>query len=107
MTATEIGGEPAPPPGPERSGLSRARSIIGGSAGNLVEWFDWFAYASFSIYFAAVFFPEGDQTAQLLKNDSVRSVVRRCDSKRERFRRALLSGNAIFDEGCEASIDFL
>ena len=42
----------------------RLKSIIGGSAGNLVEWYDWFAYATFSIYFAPLFFPEGDLTAQ-------------------------------------------
>ncbi len=49
-------------------GITRTRliSIIGGSAGNLVEWYDWFAYASFAIYFAPVFFPKGDPTAQLL-----------------------------------------
>src|SRR5580658_9783478 len=46
--------------------LARVRAILGGSAGNLVEWYDWFAYASFSIYFAKVFFPKGDQTDQLL-----------------------------------------
>jgi MFS transporter, MHS family, alpha-ketoglutarate permease len=48
--------------------ISRKRfvSIIGGSAGNLVEWYDWFAFASFAIYFAPVFFPKGDQTAQLI-----------------------------------------
>lgn len=45
---------------------NRLRSIIGGSAGNLVEWYDWYVYASFTLYFAAVFFPEGDETAQLL-----------------------------------------
>ena len=38
----------------------RLRNIIGGSAGNLVEWFDWFAYAAFTVYFAPIFFPEGD-----------------------------------------------
>jgi hypothetical protein len=26
----------------------RLKNIIGGSAGNFVEWFDWFAYASFA-----------------------------------------------------------
>jgi MHS family alpha-ketoglutarate permease-like MFS transporter len=41
----------------------RLRAILGGSAGNLVEWFDWFAYASFTLYFAKVFFPKGDETA--------------------------------------------
>jgi len=44
----------------------RLVSIVGGSAGNLVEWYDWFAYASFAIYFAPVFFPKVDPTAQLL-----------------------------------------
>ncbi|MBW3559167.1 MAG: MFS transporter [Proteobacteria bacterium] len=52
----------------------RLRAIIGGSAGNLVEWYDWFAYSSFSLYFAAVFFPEGDATAQLLKAAAVFAV---------------------------------
>lgn len=45
----------------------RLKCIVGGSAGNLVEWFDWFAYASFSIYFSKVFFPDDDQTTQFLK----------------------------------------
>lgn len=44
----------------------RLRNIIGGSTGNLVEWFDWYAYAAFTLYFAPVFFPSGDATAQLL-----------------------------------------
>jgi MFS transporter, MHS family, alpha-ketoglutarate permease len=46
-------------------------SIIGGSAGNLVEWYDWFAYAAFAIYFAPVFFPKGDPTAQLLSTATI------------------------------------
>ena len=54
-----------------RSGLDRIRSIVGGSAGNMVEVYDWFAYASFSLYFAKVFFPKGDQTAQLLSAAAV------------------------------------
>jgi MFS transporter, MHS family, alpha-ketoglutarate permease len=44
----------------------RLAAILGGSAGNLVEWYDWFAYASFTPYFAKAFFPKGDQTDQLL-----------------------------------------
>ncbi|HEX9773563.1 MAG TPA: MFS transporter [Steroidobacteraceae bacterium] len=52
----------------------RLRNIFGGSAGNLVEWFDWFAYASFSVYFASVFFPEGDQTTQFLKTAVIFTV---------------------------------
>jgi len=55
------------------STISRQRlvSIIGGSAGNLVEWYDWFAYASFAIYFAPVFFPKADPTAQLLSTATI------------------------------------
>lgn len=52
----------------------RLRNIIGGSAGNLVEWFDWFAYAAFTVYFAPVFFPSGDGTAELLKAAAVFAV---------------------------------
>ena len=35
----------------------RLRNVIGGSAGNLVEWYDWYAYTSLSLYFASAFFP--------------------------------------------------
>lgn len=52
----------------------RLRNIIGGSAGNLVEWFDWYAYAAFTLYFAPVFFPEGDDTAQLLATAAIFAV---------------------------------
>ncbi|PKP92703.1 MAG: alpha-ketoglutarate permease [Alphaproteobacteria bacterium HGW-Alphaproteobacteria-16] len=44
----------------------RLKSIIGGSAGNLVEWYDWYAYAAFSFYLAPHFFPAGDPVAQAL-----------------------------------------
>jgi MHS family alpha-ketoglutarate permease-like MFS transporter len=47
------------------------KAILGGSAGNLVEWYDWFAYASFSIYFADVFFPETDPTVRYMKTAGV------------------------------------
>ncbi|MDR6788138.1 MHS family alpha-ketoglutarate permease-like MFS transporter [Sphingomonas sp. BE138] len=50
------------------------RSIIGGSTGNLVEWFDWYVYSAFTLYFAPHFFPSGDQTAQLLSAAAVFAV---------------------------------
>ncbi|HEX5377141.1 MAG TPA: MFS transporter [Phenylobacterium sp.] len=53
---------------------NRLRSILAGSAGNLVESFDWFVYAAFALYFAKVFFPAGDQTAQLLNAAAVFGV---------------------------------
>lgn len=58
---------------PLRTG-ARLRSIFGGSVGNLIEWYDWFAYALFSLYFAPTFFPEGDRTAQLLQTSAVFAV---------------------------------
>lgn len=45
----------------------RVKAILVGSSGNLVEWFDFYVYAAFSLYFLDSFFPEGSQTAQLLK----------------------------------------
>src|SRR5580692_10355306 len=54
--------------------MKRLGAILGGSAGNLVEWYDWFAYAAFSLYFAKVFFPKGDATAQLLQTSAVFAV---------------------------------
>lgn len=49
----------------------RIKSIIGGSLGNLVEWYDWYVYSAFSLYFSSSFFPKGDQTAQLLNTAGV------------------------------------
>lgn len=57
--------------------VSRRRvvgNVIRGSLGNLVEWFDWFVYATFGLYFAASFFPADDRTAQLLSTSVVFAV---------------------------------
>ena len=52
----------------------RLRNIIGGSAGNLVEWFDWYAYAAFTLYFAPVFFPSDNPTTEYLQAAAVFAV---------------------------------
>jgi MHS family alpha-ketoglutarate permease-like MFS transporter len=56
----------------------RARSVAGnvirGSLGNLIEWYDWYVYAAFSIYFASVFFPSSNSTAQLLNTAGIFAV---------------------------------
>ncbi|MDP9693863.1 UNVERIFIED_ORG: MHS family alpha-ketoglutarate permease-like MFS transporter [Arthrobacter globiformis] len=49
-------------------------NVIKGCLGNLIEWYDWFVYASFSIYFAAEFFPAGNPTVQLLSTAAVFAV---------------------------------
>jgi len=53
------------------SPFARIKAILGGSAGNLVEWYDWFAYSSTSLYFAALFFPKGDAVAQQLQTAAI------------------------------------
>ena len=53
---------------------SRLKAIISGSIGNLVEWYDWYAYSAFSLYFAPVFFPKSDSTAQLLNTAGIFAV---------------------------------
>ena len=57
-----------------RTTSSRLRSIFSGSVGNMVEWYDWYVYAAFSLYFAQVFFPKGDLTAQLLNTAAIFAV---------------------------------
>jgi MFS transporter, MHS family, alpha-ketoglutarate permease len=52
----------------------RLKAIIGGSVGNLVEWYDWYTYAAFSIYFAPYFFPHSSPTAQLLNSAGIFAV---------------------------------
>ena len=44
----------------------RIFAIVGSSSGNLVEWYDFYVYSFTALYFAAEFFPKGDQTTQLL-----------------------------------------
>lgn len=64
--ATALAGVPSP--------SHRIRNILGGSAGNLVEWYDWYIYAAFALYFAPIFFPEGDRTSQLLSSAAIFAI---------------------------------
>ena len=52
----------------------RIKAIVGASSGNLVEWYDFYAYAFTSIYFAAAFFPAGDTTSQLMATAGIFAV---------------------------------
>jgi len=44
----------------------RLKAIFIGSIGNLVEWYDFYAYAAFALYFAGAFFPGHDPVVQQL-----------------------------------------
>ena len=46
----------------------RIKAIFIGSIGNLIEYYDIYAYSAFSLYFAKSFFPEGDELAQQLNS---------------------------------------
>ena len=52
----------------------RLAAIATGSAGNLIEWFDFYIYAFTALYFANSFFPAGDRTAQLLQVAGIYAV---------------------------------
>src|SRR5947207_8788733 len=49
----------------------RIWAIVGGSSGNLVEWYDFYVYSFTALYFASEFSPSGDQTPQLLNASGV------------------------------------
>lgn len=57
-----LGGVPAA----EATDRQKIKAIVAASSGNLVEWYDFYAYAFTSIYFASAFFPSSSPTGQLL-----------------------------------------
>jgi MFS family permease len=52
------------PYAPEAANLRRV--IIAASLGTLFEWYDFFLYGSLAVFFGGLFFPKGNDTAQLL-----------------------------------------
>jgi MHS family alpha-ketoglutarate permease-like MFS transporter len=58
----------------EKISSESLKAIVGGSIGNLVEWYDWYAYSAFALYFSSVFFPAEDATAQLLNTAGIFAV---------------------------------
>ncbi len=55
----------------DRISGKRLRAIFVGSAGNLVEWFDFYCYSAFALYFASSFFPAQDATAQMMSTAGI------------------------------------
>lgn len=56
---------------PEKDKAGGVRAILIASAGNLVEWYDFYVYSAFSLYFADAFFPGDDPVAQMLAASGV------------------------------------
>jgi MHS family alpha-ketoglutarate permease-like MFS transporter len=52
----------------------RIKAILVGSLGNLVEWYDFYAYSAFSLYFAKSFFPGNDPVAQNLSTAAIFAI---------------------------------
>ena len=52
----------------------RIMAIVGAASGNLVEWYDFYAYAFTALYFAHAFFPSSDPTVQLLNTAAIFAI---------------------------------
>jgi MHS family alpha-ketoglutarate permease-like MFS transporter len=57
--------------GREKVDPARLKAIVVGSLGNLVEYYDFYVYAAFSLYFAPLFFPGTDPVAQMLSSAGI------------------------------------
>jgi MHS family alpha-ketoglutarate permease-like MFS transporter len=55
----------------EKIDPARLKAIVVGSLGNLVEYYDFYVYAAFSLYFAPSFFPGTDKVAQMLASAGI------------------------------------
>ena len=53
------------------SPATRLRAIVAGSAGNLVEWYDFYIYAFTSLYFSAAFFPKSEPLVQVMATSGI------------------------------------
>lgn len=56
------------------SDAKRLRAIVAGSAGNLIEWYDFYVYAFTALYFSSAFFPESDPLVQLMATSGIFAV---------------------------------
>ncbi len=66
LTAPAAVGQPS-----ELTTRARVKAILVGSIGNLIEWYDVYAYTAFALYFAPAFFPSADPVAQQLSAAAV------------------------------------
>ena len=53
-------------PEPAADSATLRRVILAASVGTLFEWYDFYLYGSLAVFFGGLFFPKGNETAQLL-----------------------------------------
>jgi MHS family alpha-ketoglutarate permease-like MFS transporter len=56
------------------SNAARLKAITAGSAGNLIEWYDFYVYAFTSLYFSPKFFPKSDPLVQVMATSGIFAV---------------------------------
>src|SRR3569833_2967593 len=52
----------------------RIRAILAGSAGNLIEWYDFYIYAFTALYFSSAFFPKSEPLVQVMATSGIFAV---------------------------------
>lgn len=55
--------------------VGQVKAVLVTSLGNLIEWYDVYAYSAFSIYFASSFFPSGDPVVEQLSAATLFAVA--------------------------------
>ncbi|MBE2997127.1 MFS transporter [Nocardiopsis sp. HNM0947] len=63
-----------PPPSSGPTHRSRKKSLLASTVGNVLEWYEWSAYAVFTPFIAAVMFHQGDPVSALLSTLAVFAV---------------------------------
>lgn len=61
-------------PGAPLTDKMRLRAILAGSAGNLIEWYDFYVYAFTALYFSAEFFPQSNALVQIMATSGIFAV---------------------------------
>lgn len=56
------------------SHAQRIKAIVAGSAGNLIEWYDFYIYAFTALYFSSAFFPTSDPLVQVMATSGIFAV---------------------------------
>ncbi|MGF7154167.1 MFS transporter [Novosphingobium gossypii] len=70
---SELAIEPTPA-APQLTDAMRLKAIVAGSAGNLIEWYDFYVYAFTALYFSSEFFPKSDPLVQVMATSGIFAV---------------------------------